>query len=812
MELTRTSLPEEIEKEIEVFEEWVERFRSKEIHEEKFKRFRLQHGIYGQRQKGVHMIRVKIPSGGLNPNQLLGLAELADLYSTGKGHVTTRQDMQFHFVKLPDVPKAMRLLAEVGLTTREACGNTVRNVTACHLAGACATELFDVTPHSNAVSRHLLRNPVCQSLPRKFKISFSGCQSSCGLAAIHDIGYIAEKREVDGRLEYGFKVFVGGGLGSHPKLAKLYADFVPMSEILPLSEAILMVFDREGDRKTKSKARMKFVIEKHGLERFKEMVFEALAELKMLGREYPALPPVEARPQLHEPVGSHNGDAADPDFALWRKTNVTPQAQPGYVAAQIKLPLGDITSFQLRALAPTVERYAAGQVRNTREQNMIVHWVRQEDLFGLYQELLAIGLGGAGAEKVVDVVACPGSDTCNLGLTSSMGLGKAVGDHLAQNLGDDYSDLEGIRIRISGCPNSCGQHHIASIGFHGVGKKLHNKLAPHYQLHLGGIVDGNRANVGLAKTKIPAKNIPAATLELLAIYRRERLPGEDFIAYLDRAGRESVSKMLERFTDLPKPGEFPEGYVDYGADTDFNLDDLGPGECAGTMIDALEHNLMTSARAAESARLLLVKEEWEDVLANQNQAILSSARGLLIPFGIDSEVDGDILKEFQHKLVEQGIVTERFEAFTSELGKMAEVKIDGSVLTARQAAIDAFVRECKEAYDRLDANLKLKKREAPPTPAVDAISAALQGGNGEMSEGKKADAILDLKGVACPYNFVRTKLKLEEMDAGQLLEVYLDEGDPIKNVPKSVQNEGHKVLEVAKISEEHYKVLIEKVE
>ena len=809
MQLTKLTIPEEIEKEIEIFEEWVEKFQSKEIHEEKFKRFRLQHGIYGQRQKGVHMVRVKIPSGGLNPNQLLGLAELADRYSTGKGHVTTRQDMQFHFVKLPNVPKAMRLLAEVGMTTREACGNTVRNVTACHVAGVCPTELFDVVPYSNAVSRHLLRNPVCQSLPRKFKISFSGCQSSCGLAAIHDIGFIAEKRTIEGKTDYGFKVFVGGGLGSHPKLAYLYADFIPMNEVYPLCEAVLKVFDREGDRKTKSKARMKFVLEKYGFDKVKEMVVEELERFKELGKTFPTLPTVEPRPLYHDAISTGNGHHAEPAFLLWKKMNITPQPQQGYVGVQVKLRVGDITSEQLRSLAPIVAKYAAGQVRNTREQNMMLHWVRQEDLYALYQELSAIGLGEAGAERVVDVVACPGTDSCNLGLTSSMGLGKAIGDKLTDNLGD-YSDLEGVRVRISGCPNSCGQHHIASIGFHGVGKKLHGKLAPHYQLHLGGVVNGNRAEVGAAKIKLPAKNIPAATLELLTIYRQERRNGEDFITYLDRAGRENVCKRLERFAELPVPGDFPEGYRDYDATEDFNLDDLGPGECAGTLIDALEHNLMTASRAVETASLYLAKGNWDEALAYQDQAILASARGLLIPFGIDSQADGDVLKEFQHKLVEQGIVTERFESFTSELGKMAEVKCEGPAVTARQERVAAFAQECREAYDRMDANFKLHKREAPVSPSAQGVAAAIEGD--AMENGKKVDAILDLKGVACPYNFVRTKLKLEEMDAGQVLEVYLDDGEPIQNVPKSVQNEGHKVLEVSKISDEHFKVLIEKVE
>jgi len=803
----QTTLPEEIVKEIENFGLQIERLKRKEIPEEKFKRFRLQHGIYGQRQKGFQMVRVKIPSGLLNGPKLRCLAEIADRYSVGKGHVTTRQDVQFHFVKLDDVPSVMTRLAESGLTTREACGNTVRNVTSCHLAGVCPTELFDVTPIAEKVAYYLLRNPINQDLPRKFKISFSGCQSECGLASIHDIGFIATRRETQGRTEYGFKVLVGGGLGSHPKLAKLYTEFLPMEEVLPFCEAVLKIFDANGDRKTKSKARMKFVLEKWGIDQFNKKIGEELALLKESGKVYPALPTPQAKapsvePNLNMIQNGGNGHHGNPEYEKWLRTNVIPQPTAGICAVQIRLILGDMTSDQMRGMADIVDRFSPDAVRTTHQQNLILHHVRREELPELYAALGRIGLGGAGAERAVDVIACPGADSCQLALTSSMGVGAAIVDRFEKDL-PEFEDLNGLRIRISGCPNSCGHHHIAGIGLHGVGKKVHGKLAPHYQLHLGGGVSAERSVIGSSKLKIPAKNIPSAVIEIIKAYRENRQGAEEFNQFIERFGREAIGARLERFIQLPTPQEAPEYYQDYNNDQDFSLDDLGPGECAGTVIDMIEHQLRMGSQSIEKASAALLHQQPEEAINEIKQAILVCCRALLIPFGIDLPHEDQILKEFQHKLVEQGIVTERFEHFTEDLGKWASFDPRPESVRPLLDLADAFVRECHEAYDRLDASLKLRKKE----PVSSVIQKEV-----DMSLQKEVDARLDLSGVACPMNFVKTKLQLEEMDAGQLLEVIIDDGEPIRNVPRSVQAEGHKILKNEKLPDGHFKLVIEKVD
>ncbi len=791
------ALSETVLSEIETFGLYISRLRNKEIPEERFKRFRLQNGVYGQRQPGVQMVRVKIPGGVLTATKLRCLADVAEMYSTGKGHVTTRQDMQFHFVSLDDIQAMLRHLAGAGLTTREACGNTVRNVTACHVAGICPTEIFDVTPFSRAVAEHLLRNPVNQDLPRKFKISFSGCASECGMAAIHDIGFIAAIRHANGASEYGFKVLVGGGLGSHPKLAQLYAEFLPFDDVLPTCEAILKIFDAHGDRKIRSKARMKFIVEKWGIERFKEEVLRACALLKASDKVYPPLPPVRTNTVGRTFLKMADHSAQRSGYARWSRENIISELDDGTCAVHVRLVLGDITAGQLRQFADIMDRFEIAEVRATHQQNFLLRGVRKAVLADLYNALEQADLGRAGAEGVPDVIACPGADSCQLALTSSMGLGRAITHVFDQSL-PDYDDLNGLRIRISGCPNSCGHHHIAGIGFHGVGKKVHGKLAPHYQLHLGGGVTGEHASIGRSKLKIPAKNVPAAVMELIKLFRTHRRENEAFNPFVERYGRDAMTDALAPLAALETPQDAPEAYHDWDDDKDFTLDDLGPGECAGTMIDLIENHLHNADSSLERATMAARQEAYGDAIEAMQEAILRCCRALLIPFGIDSPNDLDILKLFQHSVVEQGLVTERFEFFTKDLGQWIDFDLSPVSVSSQLDTASAFVTECKEAYDRLDANLKLRKQEALPEGAA------------KGSAPPSADSYLDLSGVACPMNFVKTKLRLEDMEPGQLLEVVIDDGEPMRNVPRSVQAEGHKVNVLEALPDGHYRMVIEK--
>ncbi|HEX9843971.1 MAG TPA: nitrite/sulfite reductase, partial [bacterium] len=533
-------LPPDLAEEIDVFETELALRRQDKLEERVFSETRLRRGVYGQRydngqrhdgvrvqtlaypagaaSKGPNtlwdapgMQRIKVPFGGLDAAQLETLAELAEEYSDGIAHVTTRQDFQLHFVHVENTPALMRRLATVGITTREACGNSVRNVTACPYAGVCADEPFDVSPYARALSRFLLGHPDCQEFGRKFKPAFSGCaQHACGLTAMHDLGAVAVTRGENGTPVRGFALSVGGGLGAVPHPAKLLEPFLPPEELLPTAQAIARVFARLGEKKNRNRARLKFLVDDLGIDAFRRLVREERAVLPHDPRwvdlvraaegerESPLRPPGEVPAQA----------AADPAFTRWLASNVRPQAQAGYAVATVTLPLGDITAGQLRALADVARRYTHETVRTTVEQNIVLRWVSRADLPALHAELRAAGLGQPGAGGIVDVVACPGTDTCKLGISASRGLAAELRKRLEESAFRMDAVVRDLHIKVSGCFNSCGQHHIADLGFYGVSRKLGGRAVPHFQVILGGEWTRNAGTFGLPILAIPSKRIP----------------------------------------------------------------------------------------------------------------------------------------------------------------------------------------------------------------------------------------------------------------------------------------------------------------
>ncbi len=566
--------------EIDTFDHFVRRFWKGEITPDEFKRFRLQHGVYGQRQEGVHMIRVKIPWGGLTARQLERLAELTEESPRGVGHITTRQNIQFHFVKPEELTPTLRRLGEVGLTTREACGNTVRNVAACAHAGVAPDEPFDVTPYADATARFLLRNPMNQNLPRKFKISFSGCADHCGLPPIHDIGAVAVLRGENGTNRQGFRLYIGGGLGPSPQVAQLLEDFTPVEDLLVTVAAILRVFDRLGNRENKYLARLKFVIRNLGMDKFRELVFKERTGLRavLAGK----IPPIvlSAEPDRPSPsgalhVGAPNGD---PEFGRWRLTNVRPQKQAGYFMVSVRLTLGDVTAQQLRVLAFVARQFADGWVRTTNQQNVLFRWVPGTSLPAVYRLLKGAGLADPSADRLADITACPGADTCQLGITSSRGLALAIGE-IFRNGHAHLADEAGIRIKISGCPNSCGHHHIAGIGFSGGSKEFHGNQVPTYQVFLGASLNLDGTRYARPTIKVPSKNAPALVGRLLDLYHAERVDGEKFDGFVERIGAARIREAVKDLTDLLPQADAPDAYIDWGGEAQFRVK-VGVGECA----------------------------------------------------------------------------------------------------------------------------------------------------------------------------------------------------------------------------------------
>jgi sulfite reductase (NADPH) hemoprotein beta-component len=595
------------EADIDEFVATLDRYERGELTPDQWRAFRLVRGTYGQRQSGdAQMIRVKIPQGVLDVAQLGALADVAERWSRGFGHVTTRQNLQFHFVRLHDVELAMRRLAEAGLTTREACGNSVRNVTACPYAGVAEGEAFDVTPYAEALTRYLLRHPLSSSLPRKFKIAFEGCAEDHAVAAINDIGWYARVRGSNGTLRRGFRVTVGGGTAILCKSGHELYEFLPAGEILEVAEAILRVFHRLGDYAHKQRNRMKFLIRDLGFEAWRAEFEKARAEVTAEGGPPlpfdPERPPVEAPPAGDRPSVPGVAEAAaragaaevrgpgivplspralavrSEEASRWLRTNVRPQKQDGYAVVTVTLPLGDLTGAQMRLLADLALAYGDGTVRVTPDQDLMLRWVRTSDVRELHRRLDAGGLGLPDAGTLADVTSCPGAESCRLAVTQSRGLGKLLGDRLRERP-DLVDAAPGLGIKISGCPNGCGQHHIAGLGFQGSMRKLGDKVIPQYFVMVGGGIDTGGARFARLAAKVPARRMPEVVERLVALYVAERDAGEAAPAFFRRVDVGMVKAALADLEAITPADAVPEDFVDLGEDAQFKVE-AQEGECS----------------------------------------------------------------------------------------------------------------------------------------------------------------------------------------------------------------------------------------
>ena len=592
------------EAEIDEFVATLERFERGEISPDKWRQFRLVRGTYGQRQaEDAQMLRVKIPQGVLTADQLGALADVGESFSRGFGHITTRQNVQFHFVKLHDVASAMRRLAEAGLTTREACGNSVRNITACPYAGVAGDEQFDVTPYAEALTRYLLRHPLSSTLPRKFKIAFEGCPVDHVATPINDLGFRAVVSP-DGRGR-GFRVTVGGGTSILTASGGLLHEFLPASDLFRVAEAVLRVFHRLGDYEHKQRNRLKFLIRAIGWTRWREE-YERELSVCRLGGSVPLLdidPPVfEPRPdwppspspsvgQIVERVraATVNGpgltptivpvfNASDGDYARWRATNVRPQKQFGYVMAVATVPLGDLTSEQMRVIGELARAYSDGTVRVTSEQDLLFRWVNTTDVRQVYRRLAAAGLGLAEAGTLADLASCPGAESCRLAVTQSRGLGRLL-EQFARARPDLIAAADGARIKISGCPNGCGQHHIATIGFQGSVRRVGSRAVPQYFVMVGGGAHDRGATFARLAAKVPARRMPQVVERLIDLYARERHPEESATAYFGRVALDVVKQTLGDLERLQPGDAVPADFIDLGEAAEF-APEVMEGECA----------------------------------------------------------------------------------------------------------------------------------------------------------------------------------------------------------------------------------------
>jgi len=649
----------EAKKDIIDLKEKIQAFRKGEIPEEKFASYRLMQGVYGQRQKvptngyGVQMVRIKLPFGRVTTDQLIRIADVAEEFTNGNLHTTTRQDIQLHFIRLDDSPALWAQLEEVGVTTREACGNTVRNITASSEAGIDTEEPFDVSPYAYEAFEYFLRSPIIQDMGRKIKIAFSSSEKDSALTFIHDIGFIPRVKFEKGKEKRGFKVVVGGGLGAQTFIAQTAYEFLEEDQIIPFIEGTLRVFDRYGERAKRFKARMKFLVDEKtgmGLKAFLDLVKKerkALStKLYIVNRNI--LPVPEPAPEKEALIVEVKDEVKYQD---WLKTNVFEQKQLGFYGIQLKLQLGNIHAEKARKLAALVKEYAADDIRITVNQGLLLKFVRSEALPNVFTALDKLGLAEPGFDTIVDITACPGTDTCNLGVTNSTALAKELESVLKKEYYDLIFDSK-ILIKISGCMNSCGQHMAANIGLHGSSIKNGAYIAPAMQIVLGGGIDpSGKGLIGDKIIKIPTKKVPDALKSILNDYEDKTVDGEYFNDYYRRLGKDHFYQLLKPFAD--KDTFKDSDYVDWTHKQKFKPE-VGVGECAGVSYDVIASIIEDSQQRLESAKESLADDAYADSLYHSYSAFVIGAKSLLLSKDVRCNTQIGIIKDFDEHFVVQG--------------------------------------------------------------------------------------------------------------------------------------------------------------
>jgi sulfite reductase (ferredoxin) len=691
-------IPPYVQDELTWYEEQIAKYRSGELDETKMQKVRLHFGTYAQRQEGVQMQRIKIPAGYLTADQLERLADASDRFGSGFIHFTTREDAQIYYVRLEETPTLLRFLAGAGITTREACGNTVRNITACYRAGTSATEAFDVRPYAESLFRYLVRNKLNQNLGRKFKITFEGCSEDHSALRIHDIGFWAVTQTRNGRLRRGFRVFLAGGLGATPHLAQLYTDFLPAEEIFNLTASILRLFDRYGERKARMKARMKFLVQSLGWEAFVSALNE---ERERVG----PIPLVDVLDESQDaPQTSHRGDglriidprAKEPNFQSWARDAVIEHKLDGYRGVHVRLKLGDITSTRAQSLANIAREFSSGELRTSIGQNLFLPWVREERLLDLYLSLKQIEVAEEGVGTVVDVTTCPGSDTCRLGIASAKGLGTAISNSFNNGLAEYRELARDLRIKISGCPNGCAQHTVANIGFHAAAMSHDGHTVPAYLISLGGQTDPGSAQIAQLIGKFPAKNCTQVIKTLLRLYKEERNADEQFNDFVTRAGEKRLRHLLEPWREVPVFTDDSSFYDDYGHENErFAVRQGVKGECAGTTVAATVPTIEQSRELLAQGDALFYHREYEHAILVAYEAAASAARVPLYQRLVDPFTDDEALWEFENLFVLSGQTNGEWQQLSSRFTELKGCDPTETAASSLLTKTRSFVNYCE---------------------------------------------------------------------------------------------------------------------
>ncbi|NAS29419.1 HEPN domain-containing protein [Flavobacteriaceae bacterium R38] len=684
-----------VEKDIIELEKKIHLFNEGKIDEEGFRSLRLARGVYGQRQEGVQMIRIKIPYGKVTGEQLRRISEVSDEFSTGRLHITTRQDIQIHYVSLERTPELWAQLERDAITLREACGNTVRNITASETAGIDVDEPFDVTPYADAMFKFFLRNPVNQAMGRKFKISFSSNEKDTALSYIHDLGFIPKIK--DGKR--GFKVMLAGGLGSQPRHADVAYEFLEEDKIIPFTEGVLRVFDRHGERAKRLKARMKFLLKDIGLEAFIKLVEEQ--QLALSNQTY------KIETSGYEPVLNTNVTAPEvviedqAAFEAWKQTNLIPQKQDGFFSIGIKVKLGDFYTDKARALANLVEKYAANELRFSLRQDILIRHVREDLVPFFYQELNKLGFTAIGYNTILDITACPGTDTCNLGIASSTGTAEVL-ENVIKAEYPQFIGKDDLTIKISGCMNACGQHNMAQIGFQGMSINSNKMVAPALQILLGGGVLGDGQGRFADKViKIPSKRGPQALRLILDDFEQNANTGETFVDYYVRQGEKYFYEFLKPLSDTTNLVE--DDFIDWGHNKPY-IKAVGIGECAGVVIDLVATLLFESEEKLDNAKEAFNEGRYADSIYHSYTSYINTAKALLLGENKKTNTQAGIVKQFDELFVETNKINVE--------GSFADVVYQINKNEPTEAFAAQYLDQAERFYKKADAFRKQEVEHA----------------------------------------------------------------------------------------------------
>ncbi len=691
----RTELEDPIvQKDIVDLEKKIREFRDGKIHDEKFRSLRLARGIYGQRQPGVQMIRIKLPFGKVSFKQFLRIADISDEYASSNLHLTTRQDIQIHYVSLDRTPELWAKLEQDDITLREACGNTVRNVTASPTSGIDPNEPFDVSPYAYATFKYFLRNPICQEMGRKFKIAFSSSDADTAFTYIHDLGFIPKLILKEGKEVRGFKVLFGGGLGAQPFIAHMVNEFLPEDELIPYIESTLRVFDRYGERSNRNKARMKFLVAKLGLDEVLSLIAQERVANRIkhfnIDRNTVDLPQIPAKIELT--------DAPILDQLLyqrWLDTNVFEQKQPGFYGVYIKVTTGDIPTSKARKFIAAINGLVADEIRITINQGLLLKYVHKEALPVLFERLKELDFVKPGFDSVSDITTCPGTDTCNLGISNSTELARVLEDLISEEF-DELIENQDIKIKISGCMNSCGQHGLAHIGFHGSSLKAAGKVVPAAQVLLGGGTVGDGVGRAADKViKVPSKRTKDVVRVILDNYSQNKNGDELFNDFYDRFGKDHFYQLLKPLADLSTLT--PDEFVDWGHEEIFETA-IGVGECAGVMIDLVSTLLLEAEEKLQWSIESMEAKAYSDSIYHAYSVFISSAKALLLDKGINSSTQVGIIRDFDEQYKDSQIL-EGLESFADLVLKINKNEPSAEFARAYLGSTVDFIRKIKIAKE-----------------------------------------------------------------------------------------------------------------